>query len=257
MKIVFPRSQSSRLLSSLSSAWAWAGKWDLPTNPNKCACPTVGNLPPLSPSFSAADTDHRIPQVTDVRDLGVPLDTTFTASAHCREAANTARCLLFLVRRSFCELSKTAFTPLYCSLVRPHLDYAMETNAPTLRADINQFERVQCLATRLVRGLRHVPYEERLRQLNLFSLERRRLRADLILAFKIFKGEVDLNPSEFFLRPPRAGLRGHTYRLLQGPSRLRCRRGAYCYPRLFMFSLTPNPRPPYGDIIGPRGHSYH
>ncbi len=104
--------------------------------------------------------------------------------------------------------------------MRPHLEYAMEAYAPTLRADINQLETVQRLATRLVRYLRHVPCEERLRQLNLFSLERRRLRADLIPAFKIFKGEVDLNPSEFFLRPHRAGLRGHTYRLLQGPSRL-------------------------------------
>ncbi len=89
----------------------------------------------------------------------------------------------------------------------------MEANAPTLRADINQLQRVQRLATRLVRGLRHVQYEERLHQLNLFSLERRHLRADLILAFNIFKGEVDLNPSDFFLHPPRAGLRGHTYRL--------------------------------------------
>ncbi len=70
-------------------------------------------------------------------------------------------------------------------------------------------------------------YEERLRQLNLFSLERKRLRADLILAFKIFKGEVDLNPSDFFIHPPRAGLRGHTYRLLQGSSRLLCRSGAF------------------------------
>ncbi len=87
----------------------------------------------------------------------------------------------------------------------------MVANALTLRADINQLERAQRLATRLVRGLRHVPYEERLRQLNPFLLERRRLRADLILAFKIFKGEVDLNPSDFFLRQPRAGLRGHTY----------------------------------------------
>ncbi len=109
VKMVFPRSQSNRLLSSLSSAWAWAGEWDLPINPKKCSCPTVGNLTPLSPSFSAADTDHRIPQVTD--------DTTFTTSAHCREAANTARRLLFMVRRSFCELSKTAFIPLYCAIV--------------------------------------------------------------------------------------------------------------------------------------------
>ncbi len=128
---------------------------------------------------------------------------------------------------TFCELSKTAFTLLYCALVRPHLWYAMETNAPTLRADINQLERAQRLATRLVRGLNHVSCEERLRQLNLFSLERRRLRADLILAFNILKGEVDLNPSDFFFRPPRAGLQGHTYRLLQGPSRLRRRSGAF------------------------------
>ncbi len=42
----------------------------------------------------------------------------------------------------------------------------------------------------------------------------------------MFKGEVDLNP-EFFLRPPRAGLRGHTYRLLQAPSRLRRRNGTF------------------------------
>ncbi len=109
---------------------------------------------------------------------------------------------------------------------------------PTQRADINQLERVQRLATRLVRDLRHVPYEERLRQRNLFLLERRRLRADPILAFKIFKGEIGLNSSDFFLRPPRARLRGHTSRLLQGPSRLRRWSGAFsvrvvkCWNRL-------------------------
>ncbi len=94
----------------------------------------------------------------------------------------------------------------------------MEANTPTLRADINQLETVRRFAARLVTGLRHVPYEERLRQLNLLSLKCTRLRPDLILTFKIFKGRVDLSPSNFFLRPSRVGLRGRTYGLLQGSS---------------------------------------
>ncbi len=72
-----------------------------------------------------------------------------------------------------------------------------------------------------------MPYKERPQQLNLFSLERRIIQTDLVLAFKNFKGEVNFYPSEFFLCPLRAGLRGHTYRLQQGSSRLRRRRGAF------------------------------
>ncbi len=43
VKMVFPQSRSCCLLSSLSSAWAWAGEWDLPISPNKCSCLTVAN----------------------------------------------------------------------------------------------------------------------------------------------------------------------------------------------------------------------
>ncbi len=45
VKVVLPRTQSIHLFSSLSSTWAWAGKWDLPIYPNKCACLTVDNEP--------------------------------------------------------------------------------------------------------------------------------------------------------------------------------------------------------------------
>ncbi len=114
----------------------------------------------------------------------------------------------------------------------------MEASAPTLRADINHPERVQRLATRLVSVLRHVQYEERLRQLNFFSLECRCLRADLILAIKIFKDEVDINLPEVFLRPTRAGLRGHTYRLLQGQSRVCRRSGAFSVRIVWVLEQT-------------------
>ncbi len=73
-------------------------------------------------------------------------------------------------------------------------------------ADINHLERIQRLATRLVTGMRHLPYEERLQRLGFHSLQRRRLRDDLITAFKIFKGLLDIDPnhnhqSNFFLSP--------------------------------------------------------
>ncbi len=88
----------------------------------------------------------------------------------------------------------------------------MEAISPTLRAVIYQLVRVQRLAARLVRGLRHVPYEERLRKLNLYMLERRHFRDSLTLTFMILKGDIDLNPPDFALRPPRAELREHTYK---------------------------------------------
>ncbi len=86
----------------------------------------MGHHPPISTSSSAANASYSIPTVDCVRDLKVRLHTTFTSSVYCRNAAKIARRLLFLVRRSFSELSKAAFTPLYCSNVRPHLEYAME-----------------------------------------------------------------------------------------------------------------------------------
>ncbi len=76
-------------------------------------------------------------------------------------------------------------------------------------------------------GMRHLPYEERLQQLGLHSLQRRRFRADLITAVKIFKGLLDIDLNLFFLPPARRGLRGHPSKVLQGASHLRRRGSAF------------------------------
>ncbi len=149
----------------------------------------------------------------------------FSFSAQCTEAANKATRLIFMIRRSFQDLSKSAFILLYGALVRPHLEYGMPACSPILVADINHLERIQRLATRLVTGIRHLAYKERLQRLGLHSLQPRRLQADLITAFKIFKGLLIIDPNLFFLPPARRGLRGHPFEVLQGASHRR-RRGS-------------------------------
>ena len=57
---------------------------------------------------------------------------------------------------------------------------------------------MQARATKLIPELRHLSYESRLERLNLFSLETRRLRGQLIEVFKILRGFDNVDYREMF-----------------------------------------------------------
>ena len=80
------------------------------------------------------------------------------------------------------------FLKLYLSLVRPHLDYAVQFWCPHYRTDIDPLESVQRRMTKIIHGISNLSYNDRLKALGLHSLERRRCRGDMIEVFKWKKG---------------------------------------------------------------------
>ncbi len=88
-------------------------------------------------------------------------------------------------------------------------------------------ERIQRMATPLVKGMSQSPYEGRLCRLSVFSLELRRLRGDLILANNISRSRLDLPQAEFFEAPSERDLRGLDFKLRHRSFRLVRRKAAF------------------------------
>ena len=116
---------------------------------------------------------------------------------------------------------------LYKGLVRPHLEYCIQAWNPHTKKNIKILEDVQRRATKLVREIRNLSYEDRVRYLGLTTLETRRIRGDMIETFKIISGKDNIRTDTFFEVDRNSVTRGHNYKLVKPRSRLNIRKFSF------------------------------
>ena len=132
------------------------------------------------------------------RDLGIIVDSSCKFSEQCNEVIKNANRTLGMIKRNITYKSKDVIVRLYKALVRPKLEYCVQAWRPFLRKDIDNLEKVQHRASKMINECRNLNYKERLVRTGLVTLENRRTRGDMIEVFKIINN-IDSLDCQFFL----------------------------------------------------------
>ena len=204
-----------QLQEDLDKCTEWAKQWMMEFNVSKCKVLHAGRTNRMKEYTMEGKI---LEKVQEEKDLGVMVDKAMNGSRQVTEAVKKANRALAQLRRTITNKEIDTVIPIYKATVRPHLEYCVQAWAPYLKKDINALEKVQHRATKMITTLRKLPYEQRLKECNLTTLEERRKRGDLLETHKIMHGLERIPEVTFFARGDTLR-RGHTLKIYKERSK--------------------------------------
>ena len=191
-----------------------SSSWGLNMNASKCAVLRFSRRiggDPDPPTYTL--NDNPLPSVQSHRDLGVIIDTSLKFHEHISTVTHKVAGLAQSFLKTTVCRSPEFMLFLLTTHIRPVLEYASCLWNTGYISDLRKLERTQRRWTKRVASLHSLSYGERLRELKLFSVQGRLLRADLIQYWKIFHGKGCIKPDDFFSRPLTGNMRGHCFKV--------------------------------------------
>ena len=184
-------------------------------NVSKCSCLRFGprTLQNCSTGPSPYSVGGEVINFTESHpDLGVLINRKLKFHGHVQKTANKCNALITNILSSTLCRDPEFLLSIFKSLIRPNLEYGSCLWNYEYLGDTRALERIQRRWTRKVDRMQSLPYSERLQQLDLFSVQGRLLRADMILTWKIFNQECAINLEQIFILD-RSPTRGHSRKL--------------------------------------------
>ena len=173
----------------------WSENWLIQFNVEKCSTMHIGHR---NPRVMYELNGNSLKTSELEKDLGVWISSDLKPAQHIGKVTAKANRIVGLIKRNFSYMDIEMCKSLYTSLVRPHIEYAVQSWSPYFKKDILELEKVQRRMTKLVPEIKDLPYEERCDRLGLTTLEKRRMRGDLIETYKILHGCENIDRQLFF-----------------------------------------------------------
>ena len=156
---------------------------------------------------------HPIDYSPSHKDLGVTVDSKLKFHKHIELVAAKAGGTATNLLKSTVNRSPKFKLTIQTTHLRPILEYASSVWNTGYIGNSILLENVQRRWTKQIEGLAELPYSDRLERLDLFSVKGRLWRSDMIMVYKIFHGLSTITPEQLFKMAPRAGTRGHSFKI--------------------------------------------